>query len=770
MQSGPIPGERIAYFGRVSTPKQKLEHHWETVERWLLRNGLQIPAEWRFEDKIRRHEAASMFRDWDKRKLNPSRKRYRFDALMELVEAKQLDWIIIASFDRWGIADKDEIFVFRSKLRQYNVQLYSVVDELNITSADDSSFWRVAGAAEGATRYVSQQAEKNIEKMVSMAEHGWAATGNAPFGLDLVCYPVNDLTRPLFRVVRMRYKPHQCTVITYSPDSRVERDGNGWIVSSLVTVVSTVLSENMPPRDKKATGYRYERSIESERIKAVNRMFELYLKGMEFSKISDALWDEGFKHYDKPFGYHGIETILANSAYIGLPAWGKVGVGEYRHCLGKQPKLAKRNPTDTVTLKKPEEEYIYPLKAIFASLVPLELFNSVKEKLKNRPHFNESFGKRRIRDKTTHPLNGKLFCPDCGGPMVLGSFTPGRKTLAKSKGKARHKRCFICGTYRKSIRRKCFANTVRWELLNEAVEKLLKVVSDRIEAVQKGKFSASDAREWLLASELGKLLVWIGWAAKGQISLYGPIAADRKRANPKKYSAEFVKAAFDQLVAEIEEIGETGLQNTNPEKFGAAIMSLLLNKPPSFLTSDDPSDVLVQYQSVFAAYDLRFEDETAELKSEMTAIDEELDSIALELPKQRSKPSIYERLNRRASELEKRKLEIEPKLHPLTGRAREIIAQVGSIKQTIESADTARMGKLLDSFLEKVEPVFETKMCKDKKRRAYVTGFRFVPKDEGKLILPEAMEIGVSRKGTGSSPRPASSSRERWRCRSRARS
>ena len=109
-------------------------------------------------------------------------------------------------------------------------QLYSVVDELNITSADDASFWRVAGAAEGATRYVSQQTEKNIEKMVGMAQQGWAATGNAPFGLDLVCYPLTDLTRPLFRVVRMRYKPHFSKVITYTPDSRVERDANRFIV------------------------------------------------------------------------------------------------------------------------------------------------------------------------------------------------------------------------------------------------------------------------------------------------------------------------------------------------------------------------------------------------------------------------------------------------------------------------------------------------------------------------------------------------------------
>ena len=56
MSDRPKPGDRIAYFGRVSTPKQKLEHHWEQVENWLTRNGLNVEPNRRFEDKIRRHE------------------------------------------------------------------------------------------------------------------------------------------------------------------------------------------------------------------------------------------------------------------------------------------------------------------------------------------------------------------------------------------------------------------------------------------------------------------------------------------------------------------------------------------------------------------------------------------------------------------------------------------------------------------------------------------------------------------------------------------
>ena len=55
---------------------------------------------------------------------------------LNLSHLKKLDWILISSFDRWGIKEPDDIFVFRSRLRDYGVQLYSCIDELNITGID----------------------------------------------------------------------------------------------------------------------------------------------------------------------------------------------------------------------------------------------------------------------------------------------------------------------------------------------------------------------------------------------------------------------------------------------------------------------------------------------------------------------------------------------------------------------------------------------------------------------------------------------------------
>lgn len=681
LTSFPQPSDRIAYLGRVSTPKQKLEHQREAVFRFAELNGLSIPPDRVFEDKVRRHKQGS--------------EGENFARLMALVQARQLDWVVIATFDRWGISDKDDIFILRKKLRQYDVQLWSVADELNITGADDASFWRVAARAEGATAYVSSQAEKNIQKMVFMAEQGWAASGNAPFGLDLVCYPI-DRSRPLFRVVRMKYiRPHLFKVLWYDRDKKVEKEE---------------ITQHMPPRDKKATGYRLEPSVEQDRLQAVRLMFDLYLQGMGFAAISHRLWEQGFKHYDRPFGYHGIETILSNSAYIGMPAWGKNGVGQYRHAINKTAAKIKRKSTDTITVKKPEDQYIYPLTPVFDPVVDPDLFQRAKTKLQGRGHVNPSFGKRRTREKTHHPLNGKLVCPDCEQPMVLGSYTPGGKEAGKKKT-----RCFHCGTWRKTIRTTCYANTVAWAKLDAATDELLLQVADRIDAVEQGDMSRLQNEAWLRETDLGRIIEEV--VAKAEAHLDSP--------------------------KELQRLSD--------------ILGLPVSKGPSLQSDlhdavDGPKGAAVRplMEIAFSVYGRQFEAEAARLRVELRAVDDELEDIALELPKQRSKPTIYERMERRAHELEARKAEIEPRTVPLTVKARAITDQLAAIKRTIRDTDKARRGALLDVFLERVVPIFEVKVGKDQVRRAFVKGFKFFPKKGMGHVMPHPMEIGDSRTGRGS--------------------
>ena len=78
--SGPQAPDRCAWYLRVSTPRQKLEHQREHVLRFCEQSGIHVPDELRFEDKEKRHKSA---------------KRQDFQRLLDVVRSGGLDWIII---------------------------------------------------------------------------------------------------------------------------------------------------------------------------------------------------------------------------------------------------------------------------------------------------------------------------------------------------------------------------------------------------------------------------------------------------------------------------------------------------------------------------------------------------------------------------------------------------------------------------------------------------------------------------------------------------
>src|SRR5262249_24597291 len=153
--------------------------------------------------------------------------------------------------------------------------------------------------------------------------------------------------------------------------------------------------------------------------------------------------------------------------YIGLPAWGKIGVGAYRILHDGGPARIRRKPSDTLVVRKDEAQHVQPSRPLFAPVVPVDLWQRVHDRLQARKHTNPEYGKRRTPPRTGPPRNGKLSCPDWDAPMVLGSIMPA------VGGRGKKTRCFNCGNYRRFLRMKCHANTVGWDRLESAIEELL---------------------------------------------------------------------------------------------------------------------------------------------------------------------------------------------------------------------------------------------------------------------------------------------------------
>jgi DNA invertase Pin-like site-specific DNA recombinase len=672
--AGPQPVDRCAWYLRVSTPKQKLEHQREHVVRFCEQANIRLPEDCKFEDKEKRHR---------------SEKRHDFQRLLDTVKARRLDWIIICSFDRWGIADVDEFFEFRRLLIKHDVQLWSVVDQMNLTGLTEGDYFRIVAMAIGATKYVEQMAEKNILKMIEMAKQGWAATGNAPYGTDLVCYPLHDLTHPLFRVVRTRYmRPHKYRTIYYTSDSRVERDNLGLITASHLTIAKEEETERMPPRDKKATGYRFEPTIEEAGLIAVRRMFELYDSGLGFTEISRHLWEQGYKHYDKEFLYHGVETILSNRVYIGEPCWGKCGVGAYRILREGSPTRIRRKESDPFVVRKKENQFVRPLHPLFAPIVPIDLWQRVHDRLQARAHTNPQFGKRRTRSRATHPLNGKLFCPDCDKPMVLGSSMP----AAGQRGQKT--RCFNCGTYRRFSRTKCHANTVGWDRLDGAVEMLLKLVHGRVDRLITNPLKTLTEENWAKECELTRLMAKIGLEVISDVSARREL--DQPPSDPSKPIFEIVATASDQMHA-----GRTGVSRQELdgiEKELKGIGSLLLEGVPSQTVKKQLFDRMQE-----------LEDRKRVIEPELVPLTAQADSLLEQLASVRR---TIDETNRTA-----------------TARLLDTF-----IEKVIPRFDVEQVGP-------------------KKTRRAILRAVEFIPKktEDARNVLPQAMELCATHKGRGSS-------------------
>jgi Resolvase, N terminal domain/Recombinase/Recombinase zinc beta ribbon domain len=683
LSSCPQQSDRCAYLGRVSSPKQKLEHQREAVLKFAYDNRLIIPPERWFEDKVRRHKQLTEGKN--------------FGRLMELAEAGEVDWILIATFDRWGISDKDDMFVFRKKLKKLDVRLWSVADELEITGSDDASFWRVAARAEAATSYVGQQAQKNIQKMLSMAKLGLAGTGNAPFGVDLVCYPLigghaPDLSKPMFRVIRERYiRPALYRVIHYK-DGKVEREEH---------------SERMPLRDKKTTAYRYERSEDQHRLRAVNIIYELYDSGMNFGPISDALSRQGFEHYDKPFGHHGVESILRNCVYTGMPAWGKSGVGNYYLSMDGVAVKANRKSKDAFTIRKSPQHYTQPHAPLWDPIVPIDLWERAQARLDNRPKTDPAFGKRRQNSHVKHPLNGKVYCPDCGERMVMGS----------SQSKGYIKRYFVCGLYRRTIRKQCKANSIPFATFDNAIADLLAVVKDRIDALTMPSPQTSTLlkEEWAKSTELGRTL--------RTILNYG-------------------------LRLDVDQDFMTEQGTLKPEKSPGALVRIQVDHDAKKVMFESLDDLLTL---AVAAYNLDFSKTRGGAQEKLADVEAELERIALALMGGIPSATVRTALDKRMVELEETKRELTSKLVPLTATAEVLREQLRAIRSLIDDASGNSLASLLDAFIERVNVAFEGEPVAGHSRPL---ALEFVPRNSATNVLSEPMKLFPIRTDRGSSRPP----------------
>lgn len=151
-------------------------------------------------------------------------------------------------------------------------------------------------------------------------------------------------------------------------------------------------------------GYRIEdkRLVpDDQEAPVVRRIFAEYAAGRTYSQIIDALNRDGLTtKRGKPFGKNSLHDLLHNEKYIGVQIYGKA--------------LHREDGSRNTHAQSPD---MIRIENAHTPLVARETFDRVQARMEQ----NKGTGGGRPAQKRDYPLRGKVFCGDCGAPLIVNT-------------------------------------------------------------------------------------------------------------------------------------------------------------------------------------------------------------------------------------------------------------------------------------------------------------------------------------------------------------
>lgn len=282
-------------FIRKSTQSQDEQGQISNVQNMLREQGVSVPARNWFVGTVSRRKVS---------------KNADFARLMDLIEADQIGTVYIESQDRWGSADRKELFHLLYILEQHGTRLFNLRAKKDLTESDF--------ATEMLTIVGSLKSEKELQdisyrslrtRVNNFRDNGSWPTGTHPFGYGKACYA-----------------PDGRLLWVFQPISR----SRGQVFYADATGKLAPGPENIKiPRKDKRDRIVLVPSNNARYIEAVRMIFDLYVRaGMSRRAISKALNDAGYKFYEMRFTHPLVTNILINPAYVGDTHFGKRLSGE----------------------------------------------------------------------------------------------------------------------------------------------------------------------------------------------------------------------------------------------------------------------------------------------------------------------------------------------------------------------------------------------------------------------------------------------------------
>jgi hypothetical protein len=234
----------------------------------------------------------------------------QFVQLMQLVEADKVATVYVESQDRWGTADRAELFTLLGTLRGHGTRLYDLRAGKDLTEKDVATELLAFVNSVKSEKELQDIAYRSLRTRVNnFKDTGSWPTGTHPYGYGKRCYSPD-------RRVLWEFQP-----VNRSKGQVFYPDADGTLVAGPTDV-------RIPSKDKRDV-VKLVPSNNPDFVRAVKLVFDLYTRvGLSRRQISTRLNGEGLTFNGGPFTHPDVQNILTNPAYMGDTHFGKVQTGE----------------------------------------------------------------------------------------------------------------------------------------------------------------------------------------------------------------------------------------------------------------------------------------------------------------------------------------------------------------------------------------------------------------------------------------------------------
>ncbi len=380
-------GTRGAAYVRISLGEDEdsSETQRTAIKEWAERHGIKIGTWYQdIEGRNSRHKADQ---------------REQFQRMLKDIKAGRLDWVVVRSQDRFGVAHQHEFGKFVCEFIDHDCQLWTIKDEL-LTSTEEAAIFTSTVGNVTSTREQKEKGERSLTGKFKYTARGEWQGGYVPYGYDVVCQDTASKVER-WRVVILKMIPlkkiwHRVRIY---PDGTQERcDG-----------------KHKFPRKQDHERFILAPSIIEERVTTAQEIFKLFASGswtirglaqrLQERKV-DPVTGEGWYHTR-------LKPMLANPVYyVGATVYNKNSHGEFCWRTGGKFVIPPHKKGKATTGRKnAETDWVFPPST--TAIVDKSIWDEVQTRLKStKPTI-----KRGIRDSRLW-LAGLLVCGQCGQKMT----------------------------------------------------------------------------------------------------------------------------------------------------------------------------------------------------------------------------------------------------------------------------------------------------------------------------------------------------------------